>query len=447
MDAGAAPVTLFYSYAHEDETLRDELQGHLKLLERRGLLAPWHDRRIVPGADWSGAIDSYLRSAELVLLLISKDFIESDYIMGTELAVAMQRHAAQAAVVVPIVVRAVDFDPQDDQELPFLRLQGLPTDLRPVTSWPNRDEAWTNVAKGLRATVKQIRESRPEASPDSIEATFSGRPASSEKSLGAALPPASTSAANPGGPPMSLPMPTNRGPVGNVFDWISERVDTLRIGRTSAPAPAPSPKLSNRVPATPADPLLDRIVTDVAQQIAQAQRERGASPLSANGAALLQVQTRALIDLPEQHRVLWVDDRPQGNRFEAAALAKLQIEIVTARSTDEALQRISADAEGFALVISDWERPGEPAQAGLHLLARLRDAGLHCPLIFYHGAEGQQREARAVQARDAGALGEAVLPDELMTLVLQALQAGELRLARNAVPHPHPLPLPKRARE
>jgi len=157
----AAPVTLFYSYAHEDEALRDELQGHLKLLERRGLLAPWHDRQIVLGAHWSGAIDANLRNAELVLLLISKDFIESDYIWGTELAVAMQRQAEHEAVVVPIIVRAVDLEPDDAQDLPFLKLQALPTDLRPVTSWPNRDEAWTNVAKGLRVTVKDIRERRP----------------------------------------------------------------------------------------------------------------------------------------------------------------------------------------------------------------------------------------------------------------------------------------------
>ena len=438
MDAGAAPVTLFYSYAHEDETLRDELQGHLKLLERRGLLAPWHDRRIVPGADWSGAIDSYLRSAELVLLLVSKDFIESDYIMGTELALAMQRHAARAAVVVPIVVRAIDFDPQDDQELPFLRLQGLPTDLRPVTSWPNRDEAWTNVAKGLRATVKQIRESRQADLAALIEAGFPGEPA-----VGAALPPSlgTGTAAAPCRAPVPPPMAANRGLIDNVADWFGERFDALR----SAPAPSRAPS----IPAPVADALLDRIVADVSQQIVHAQRERGAMPLSAAGAALLQVQTRALIDLPEQRRVLWVDDRPEGNRFEAAALAKLQIEVVKARSTDEALQRIAADSEGFALVISDWERAGEPAaedgSAGLHLLARLRSAGLHCPLIFYHGVQGAQREGRAVQARDAGALGEAVLPDELMTLVLRALQAGEARPLRNAAPHPHPLP--KGARE
>src|SRR5688572_23407392 len=59
--AAGQPVTLFYSYAHEDEALRDELQGHLKILERRGLLAPWHDRKIVAGQDWAGEIDSNLR--------------------------------------------------------------------------------------------------------------------------------------------------------------------------------------------------------------------------------------------------------------------------------------------------------------------------------------------------------------------------------------------------
>ena len=355
MDAAAAPVTLFYSYAHEDEALRDELQGHLKLLERRGLLAPWHDRRIVPGADWSGAIDGYLRNAELVLLLVSKDFIASDYIMGNELAVAMQRQAANAAVVVPIVVRAVDLDPDDAADLPFLKLQALPTDLRPVTSWPNRDEAWTNVAKGLRATVKGIRERRP------VE------PVRQSIVRGAGAPHAEKAQAD--------------------------------------------------------DPLLDRVVAEVSRQIEQAQRERSAPPLSANGEVLLQAQTRALIDLTDQQRVLWVDNRPDGNRFEMAALAKLQIEVVTARSADEALQIIAADSEGFALVISDWERPGEPAQAGLQLLARLRQAGIHWPLVFYHGEDGTQRARRAAEARAAGALGEAVLPNELMALVVQALRA------------------------
>ena len=151
--ASAAPVSLFYSLANEDASLCDELQGRLKILARRGLRAPWHDRRIEPGQDWAGEIDTHLREAELVLLLISKDFIESDSIMGTELCAPMQRHAEARSVVVPIVVRAVDLDPADADALPFLKLQGLPTGLKLTTAWANRDEAWTDVAKGLRVTI------------------------------------------------------------------------------------------------------------------------------------------------------------------------------------------------------------------------------------------------------------------------------------------------------
>ena len=104
--ASAAPVSLLYSHAHEDASLRDELQGRLKILARRGLRAPWHDRRIEPGQDWAGEIDTHLREAELVLLRISKDFIESDSIMGTELCAPMQRHAEARSVVVPAELMA-----------------------------------------------------------------------------------------------------------------------------------------------------------------------------------------------------------------------------------------------------------------------------------------------------------------------------------------------------
>jgi hypothetical protein len=76
-DHPATAVAVFYSYAHEDEALRDELAGHLKILERRGLIRAWHDRKIVAGADWAAAIDENLDRADLVLLLVSKDFIES----------------------------------------------------------------------------------------------------------------------------------------------------------------------------------------------------------------------------------------------------------------------------------------------------------------------------------------------------------------------------------
>ncbi len=96
------PVTLFYSYAHEDEGLRDELQRHLTILERRGVIRSWHDRAITAGSDWDHEIDQRLRTADVVLLLISNDFIASNYIFGVELDVAMQRQRSGEAVVVPI---------------------------------------------------------------------------------------------------------------------------------------------------------------------------------------------------------------------------------------------------------------------------------------------------------------------------------------------------------
>ena len=370
--ASAAPVTLFYSYAHEDEALRDELQGHLKILERRGLLAPWHDRRIVAGEDWAQRIDANLRSAELVLLLVSKDFIESDYIMGTELGAAMARHAQHETVVVPIVVRAVDLDPDDADALPFLKLQGLPTDLKPVTSWPNRDEAWTNVAKGLRVTVKAIREQRP---------------------VVAAQPPV-----------VVPPALQTRGPA-------------------MAPSAASAEPAPPALPATPIpDAVLERVVQGAVGLVEGAQRNRGEPALDAAAQQRVRSGAQALVDMPDQKRVLWVDDRPEGNRFEAAALAHLQIEVVAVRGTDAAMACIGADTEGFDLVISDWERPAEGPQAGLRLLERLRATGSAVPLVYYHATFGAaQREQRAEQARAAGALGEAVLPSDLMALVRRAL--------------------------
>ena len=143
------PVDLFYSYAHEDEKLRDELDGHLALLRRKGVIRPWHDRGIVPGQKWDKTIDAQLTNADLILLLVSMDFMNSDYIWGKELATAIARAESDDASVVPVLLRAVDIE-----GAPFAKLQGLPTDLRPVTSWPNRDEAWTDVAKGIRRTVE-----------------------------------------------------------------------------------------------------------------------------------------------------------------------------------------------------------------------------------------------------------------------------------------------------
>lgn len=151
-----APLNVFISYAHEDEPLRDELEKHLALLQRRELIATWHDRQVVPGMDWSQEIDHHLNTASLILLLISPDFLASDYCYGIEMERALARHQAGDARVIPIILRPVDWQ---GQGAPFAVLQCLPHDARPVTSWPNRDEAWLDVVKGIRRAVEELRNS------------------------------------------------------------------------------------------------------------------------------------------------------------------------------------------------------------------------------------------------------------------------------------------------
>jgi CheY-like chemotaxis protein len=377
------PVDLFYSYAHEDEKLRDELDGHLALLRRKGVIRPWHDRGIVPGQQWDEAIDTQLTRADLILLLVSMDFLNSDYIWGKELGSAIARAERGDVSVVPVLLRAVDIE-----GAPFAKFQGLPTDLRPVTSWPNRDEAWTDVAKGIRRTVEAIQKRWASAPPPAPAAPSA--PASSDPGSTTAAAAPLDAATTVGGAARSL-----RGPA----------LDSMQEARTDA--------------------LVQRVCAGFANELSVAARMRGTDDIPGAEAADMAF---ALIEMPEQKRVLWVDNKPDGNRHEIGALAKLQIEVVTALSTEDALVRLDTDPEGFDLVLSDWDRPealdGVPS-AGLKLLRALAAHPRRVPVIFYHG---EFDEARRTARRDtllrAGAFGEAVSPGELLALVRTALQSA-----------------------
>src|SRR5260221_1137628 len=125
----SGPVTLFYSYAHEDEELRNQLDKHLRLLERQGLITSWHDREIRAGDDWAIEINTYLENAQIILLLISADFLTSDYCYGVEMKRALERHFACEPRVIPIILRPVDWQ----HDLLLSGLQALPTNGKPVT--------------------------------------------------------------------------------------------------------------------------------------------------------------------------------------------------------------------------------------------------------------------------------------------------------------------------
>src|SRR5437588_787902 len=87
-----ASVELFYSYAHSDEPLCKELQKHLTALKRAGLISDWYDRKIEPGAEWAAQIQEAMERAGIILLLVSADFLASQYISDIELPFALARH-------------------------------------------------------------------------------------------------------------------------------------------------------------------------------------------------------------------------------------------------------------------------------------------------------------------------------------------------------------------
>ncbi|ETR72570.1 MAG: leucine-rich repeat-containing protein [Candidatus Magnetoglobus multicellularis str. Araruama] len=144
--------SVFFSYSHKDESLRDELETHLKLLQRQSVISTWHDRKILPGTEWDHEIDQHLERARIILLLISADFIASDYCWEKEVKRALERHESGEAVVIPVMLRSCDW-----QDAPFAKLQGLPKEMKPVKSWPDRDAAWTNVATGIREVAQALK--------------------------------------------------------------------------------------------------------------------------------------------------------------------------------------------------------------------------------------------------------------------------------------------------
>ena len=141
-------MELFYSYSHKDTRLCELLETHLKALQRSGLIRSWYDRKIDPGAEWSEQIQRAMERAGIILLLISPDFMASDYCYEIELPFAMKRHQSGEAVVIPILLRPVAY-----QDAPFGTLQMLPKGARPIIVWGRRDEAFNDVAAAIRSVI------------------------------------------------------------------------------------------------------------------------------------------------------------------------------------------------------------------------------------------------------------------------------------------------------
>jgi formylglycine-generating enzyme required for sulfatase activity len=197
MSTGIEPIRVFYSYAREDQELRETLEKHLRPLKRRRIITDWHDRLITAGAEWAKEIDEHLESADLILLLISPDFMASDYCHDVELKRAMEKHEAREARIIPVILR-----PARWQGFAFSKLQCLPTDARPVTRWPDRDEAFVDIVAGIEKAAVELWEKRK---------TETARPAA---------PP----------PEISQPKPVRPAPpaIENIHGWAANKVQALQ---------------------------------------------------------------------------------------------------------------------------------------------------------------------------------------------------------------------------
>ena len=145
-------LEVFLSYSSADDDLCQQLFRHLSALKRQNFIHQWRSCQIMAGQNRIEEVERHLDSAHVILLLISADFIESDHCFSTELKKAMERHEDGKARVIPIVLREVDYC-----GMPFEKLAPLPQNRLPVTSWKNQDEAFTDIAKGIRIAVEEMR--------------------------------------------------------------------------------------------------------------------------------------------------------------------------------------------------------------------------------------------------------------------------------------------------
>ena len=140
--------SVFFSYSHKDEQLRDELEKHLTILKRQGLIDTWHDRKILAGDDLDTSIDAHLESADVILLLVSPDFLASNYCYEVEFQRALERHQEGNARAIAVILRPCEW-----KETPVAKFLVIPKDGRPITKWPDLDDAMLDVAQQIRLVL------------------------------------------------------------------------------------------------------------------------------------------------------------------------------------------------------------------------------------------------------------------------------------------------------
>jgi predicted NACHT family NTPase len=151
----SAPVEIFCCYAREDQQMLEGLKRHLMPLQRSGQIQIWSDTNLNAAVEWEKELHEHLESADIILLLISSDFIASEYCYSTEMMRAIERHDQGTAHVIPILLRSIFW-----RNAPFAKFQILPTNAKPVTKWSDRNEAFNDITEHVKRVVSELQTQR-----------------------------------------------------------------------------------------------------------------------------------------------------------------------------------------------------------------------------------------------------------------------------------------------
>lgn len=162
-------ATVFFSYSHVDETQRDQLEIHFATLKRSGVVETWHDRRLNAGDDFGKGIDAKLEEADIILFLVSPEFLASDYCVDIELKRALERHKAGDARVIPVIL-----EPCDWHASPLGDLLAVPTDGQPISKFTNPNDGYLEVVKAIRRALEEM--GGPSPSPEETQAVSAEAP-------------------------------------------------------------------------------------------------------------------------------------------------------------------------------------------------------------------------------------------------------------------------------
>ena len=169
------PLNVFYSYSHKDEKLLEKLMAHVSSLEHSQAVAGWSDGKITAGGDWRQEIGDALEAADVILLLVSADFMKSEFCQSVELKRAIERHDKDRALVIPILLR-----PCDTKGTVLEKFQCIPKGAKPVTEWANRDRAFVDIVQRIRTALSAFQPA-PGQAPIPAAGAASAPPESSVK--------------------------------------------------------------------------------------------------------------------------------------------------------------------------------------------------------------------------------------------------------------------------